>query len=388
MFQRDLQPPSKSFFLFGPRATGKSTWLEESFKDCYYINLLKSSEYLSLQKDPSLLSQRIYASKKKWIVIDEIQRLPELLNEVHAIIFESKKKINFALTGSSARKLKKLNANMLAGRAITKEFFAINTSEMKHQYELTKLLEYGMLPEVLNLKNDEGKIEYLMSYVETYLEQEIKQEAYVRNLATFQRFLSIAALLNGQKLNLSNIAREAGVARSTVSGYFSVLQDTLLGYVLEAYKPKVKIKEVSSPKFYFFDTGVARALSDKIYDSMDSTEKGLLLESFLLKEVKSYISYQGLGGKLYYWRTESGTEIDLLWKRGQKSIGIEVKSSKKWKSDFNKGLYTGLDSTLIKKAYGVYLGKEKLVQKNGDYIIEVYPVQQFLKELHEGRLLV
>ena len=213
MYSRILTLPEKSFFLFGPRGTGKSVWLDQRLGHAALsINLLKSGEYLRYKRDPSLLAQEVAAlrNRKAWIIIDEIQKLPELLDEVHALLFESRHGYRFALSGSSARKLKRSHANMLAGRALSKRMFPLSMLEIGEDFRLQDVLRYGQLPLSVTSAASEEKIEFLDAYVETYLKEEIQQEALVRNLDSFYRFLSVTALMNGQVLNITNIARDVG----------------------------------------------------------------------------------------------------------------------------------------------------------------------------------
>ena len=339
MYSRLLALPKKSFFLFGPRGTGKSVWLKQHLSHAALnINLLKSSEYLRYKRNPSILEQEVNALKKRnaWIVIDGIQKLPELLDEVHALLFESKNNYRFALSGSSARQLKRSQANMLAGRALSKKMFPLSRLEIGKDFKLSEVLCYGQLPLSVTEPIVVNKIEFLDAYIETYLKEEIQQEALVRNLDDFYRFLSIAALMNGQILNIANIARDVGVARSTVQGYFSILEDTLLGWYLPAYRNKAKVKEIAHTKFYLFDCGVQRALAGLHRDKPSTDETGLLFETFILNEFRALNSWKSHGARFFYWRTESGNEVDLIWKKGNRSIGFEIKSSSVWKENLTK----------------------------------------------------
>ena len=213
------------------------------------INLLKSGEYLRYKRDPSLLAQEVAPLKnqKAWIIIDEVQKLPELLDEVHALLFESRHDYRFALSGSSARKLKRSHANMLAGRASSKKMFPLSALEIGKDFRLPDALCYGQLPLSVTSSSSAERIEFLDAYVESYLKEEIQQEALVRNLNGFYRFLSVAAMMNGQILNVANVARDVGVARSTVQGYFSILEDTLLGWFLPPTATQPRSKRLLTP---------------------------------------------------------------------------------------------------------------------------------------------
>jgi predicted AAA+ superfamily ATPase len=319
--------------------------------------------------------------KNSKIVIDEIQRNPILLNEVHSLIFDFEDAYQFALTGSNTRKLKKQNVNLLAGRAITRQFFPLTSHELGDDFSIENILQYGSLPRAINLKKNVDKIDYLMSYVETYLREEIQQEAVVRNLQTYNRFLKHAAIMSGQVINLSNISREAAIPRATLDGYFSILKDTLLGDFVEPIHLKAKVKEVSTPKFYFFDCGVVRALRQELRHPLGS-EKGFLLENLILNELKAFSSYQSLGWEIYYWGVPSGNEVDFVISHGKKNIGIEIKASKTWRKEYSQGLSTLLKAKKIHRAIGIYQGKEKLKQDG----IEVFPIEKFLKVLWSGRV--
>ncbi len=358
MYKRFLRLPSKSFFLFGPRGTGKSVWLEQVLKEAELrIDLLRSREYLKYKRDPSILSQEVTPlGDESWIIIDEIQKLPELLDEVHSLLFQSNHAYRFALSGSSARKLKRSHANMLAGRALSKKMFPLSMLETASDFDLELALSYGQMPMCVTAATVDEKIEFLDAYVETYLREEIQQEALVRNLDSFFRFLSVAALVNGQLLNISNIAREVGVARSTVQGYFSILEDTLIGWYLPAYRNRAKVKEVAHTKFYMFDCGVQRALAGLHRDRPAEVEKGMLFETFVLNEFRAMNSWRSHGARLFYWRTEAGNEVDLIWKSGKKAIGFEIKWSETWKEKYNRGLNVLLESGDIQQAFGIYRG--------------------------------
>ncbi len=384
MYVRLLPLPSQSFFLFGPRGTGKSMWLSHVLPDAdLNIDLLRSSAYLAYKRDPSLLGREVAAlTSGSWVVIDEVQKLPELLDEVHALMFAGHG-YRFALSGSSARNLKKSNANMLAGRAWSKRMFPLSLLEMAEDFRLEEALRYGQLPLRVNAVNTADQIEFLDAYVETYLREEIWQEALVRNLDAFHRFLTVAAVVNGQVLNLSNIARDVGVARSTVQGYFSILEDTLIGWLLPAWRKRAKVKEVAHPKFFLFDCGVQRALAGLHRDKPSRSERGVLFETWLLNEFRALNAYASQGAEMFYWRTESGNEVDLIYQRGTRATGVEIKSSTTWKEDFNRGLRTLLDAGDIDRAFGVYTGEREMRFGN----IRVLPYQTALRTAWQGGFL-
>lgn len=315
------------------------------------------------------------------VLIDEIQKLPALLDEVHALIFDFGDAYQFALTGSSARKLKKSHANLLAGRAIQRRMAPLTSAEMAGDFNLESVLKFGSLPRVMGLKSDAERVDYLATYVETYLKEEIQQEAAVRSLPSYHRFLKHAAVMNGFVVNLNNLSREAAVARSTLDGYFSILEDTLLGSFVEPIHLKAKVKEVATPKFYFFDCGVTRALRNDLREPLGD-EKGYQLETFLLNEMRAYSSYSQAGWEFYYWGTPSGNEVDFIIVDGRKKTGLEVKSSRTWKKEFGNGLKTLLEEKKIQRAMAVYTGDRRL--KDGG--IEVFPVADFCRELFSGKI--
>lgn len=339
---RALTPPKRSFFLFGPRGTGKSTWVREHFKDALWFNLLKTSEVLALQQDPDLLSRRVCAlPPQSWIVIDEVQRLPWVLNEVHNVLAEKGEDFyRFVLTGSSARKLKRSGVNLLAGRAVRRSFFPISSIELIQSQiavHTRHLMKRGSLPRIFSESTDFERIDFLEAYVDTYLKEEIKEEALVRRLDPFARFLGVSANLNGQKLNFEKVGREIGTRRTTVSNYYEVLEDTLIGVLVPAFQPRVRIKEVAHPKFYFFDTGVVRTLCQRHRISeLDALEQGFLFETLVLGELRAWNEYQKRGFEIKYWATPAETEIDfVVISASEVFLAIEVKSSVKYRSEYS-----------------------------------------------------
>ncbi len=381
-FIRQLKKPTRSFLLLGPRATGKSTWLRACFPEHFYLDLLRNDIYFALSSQPAAFRERVLAQdpQKTWIIVDEVQRLPILLQDVHALIEE--KHYCFALSGSSARKLKRGQANLLAGRASIKHLFPLTWSEYKDAATLEEVLAFGALPNVIT--DPSTCIEQLEVYVGTYLREEIKEEALTRNVPAFGRFLEVAAIMNGQVANLSNVARDTGISRTTVSTYFEILIDTLLGTWLPAWTPRAKIKEIAHPKFYFFDTGVLRGIQKLLREKISAEQRGILLETYLLHELKAYRDYADVGGDFFYWRTSSGIEIDFIWQRAETIVAIEVKSTTHWKSDFDSGFRSLLSS--FKKpisCYGVYLGNDILKK---DYGL-ILPWQEFLKQLNDHQII-
>jgi predicted AAA+ superfamily ATPase len=380
---RILKKSNTSFFLLGPRATGKSTWLKEQVHPDLIVDLLKAKDYQRFSTNLSLLREIIEGNPKfKTIVIDEVQKLPEILDEVHSLIFESKNRLQFILTGSSARKLKKKNVNLLAGRALVRYFHPFSCLEIESKFKIDLALNFGMLPQVWNLGSADEKKEYLTAYVDTYLKEEIQQEAAVRSLPSYLKFLEHFALRNSQVINIQNLAGEIGIPRTTINGYMDILEQTLMGVKLSPLHLKAKVKEVTTPKFYFFDPGVVRALSNQLDDDM-GVEKGAQFETLVLHELKTYSDYFSHRWEFHYWGTPSENEVDFIIAKGKTLVGVEVKASKKWDKGYNAGLKVLLNAGKIKHAYGVYLGDEQL-KSNG---IMVLPFRKFVEYMHAGKLL-
>lgn len=378
MFTRLLPPPKNSIFLFGPRGTGKTTWIKQNFAEAAFYDLLNTSETIRLSREPSLLYRELQALPNgSWVVVDEIQKVPSLLDEVHRLIEE--KKLRFILSGSSARKLKRGGANLLAGRAVHKHLFPLVSKEVHFECDPKQALQFGMLPPAFTRTD---KKEYLMSYAETYLQEEIRAEALTRNIGSFARFLEVAARQNGQVTNVSSISRDAAVARQTVEGFFEILQDTLLGDWLHPWKLKRATKQIAHPKFYLFDPGIARALSGRLPYPPTSEEAGPLLETFLLNELKAFLSYSGLFYPLYFWSSHDQVEVDFFVETQKGFVAIECKSAEKWDGRFGKGLRRiGEEFKKNKvRGVGVYMGARKLLQDG----IEIFPFETFLKALWNG----
>ncbi len=387
MYKRSFAMPNKSFLLLGPRGTGKSSWLTETFDDQANVasyDLLNPREFLRLQRDPSLFRQELEAlSNKTTVIIDEVQKLPILLDDVQHFLVKNKSQFKFILTGSSARKLKKSSANLLAGRLAYRQMFPLVYSEFEDSLSIEDILKFGTLPEVVTSKTTADKIDFLEAYSTLYLKEEVMQEGAAKNLDSFMRFLNVAASMNGQLLSVSSLSRDSGVSRTTINGYFEVLEDTLLGLWLESWRPKIRIKEVEHPKFYFFDTGVVRTLSGQVRSPLQNDEKGYLLETYIIHELRAFKSYFQKQFDLSFWKTPSKIEIDLILEVGNEKIGIEIKSSINWKKEFSKNLSTLLEEKKINRAIGIYLGNRSLIDRS----VEIYPVKIFLKKLYSGEFI-
>jgi predicted AAA+ superfamily ATPase len=291
--------------------------------------------------------------------------------------------VRFALTGSSARKLKRGQANLLAARVVNRRFFPLTASEMGASFRIEDALKFGTLPAVASETDERAKIDILEAYVENYIGQEIRAEAAAKRLDSFTRFLVTAALANAQVTNVASIARDAAVARPTVNGYFDILIDTLIGTWLPAWRPRAKVKELAHPKFFFFDAGVARAVANRLREPVESAERGHLFETYVLHELRAWMNQASVGGELTYWRTPSGTEVDFVWSRAQRSVGIEVKSTTRWKSEYSRALVELLGEGVLGKAFGVYLGQHELKDRG----VRVLPLAAFLRALAAGEVL-
>lgn len=316
--------------MFGARGTGKSTLLDTIFSqdEVLLIDLLKPEYLAPLQARPQELEKILSASKKPWCIIDEVQKVPELLDVVHQYI--EKTDIKFALTGSSARKLKRDSANLLGGRAFLYKLFPLTHLELGEYFNLNDVLSFGSIAKVFDLKTPREKISFLRSYCEVYLKEEIQVEQIIRNIPPFRRFLEISATQDTDIINYANIGRDINTDPKNVANYYSILEDTLLGFFLEPYHTSIRKRQKQSPKFYWFDTGVRRLLS-KTVDlpvTPKSFEYGSLFENFVVNEIYRLLTYSEKSFNLSFIRIDNSLEIDLVLERaGYPTYLIEIKSS-------------------------------------------------------------
>ncbi len=386
MIERALKDPKRSYFLFGSRGTGKSTWLRKTYPNALWFNLLRTSELLSLQQDLQFFRKQVEALPPgSWVVIDEVQKFPQILDEVHDVIAtHGAKKYQFVLSGSSARKLKKAGVNLLAGRAVSRYCFPITIHELqksKIKLNLEDLLKFGSLPALFSEESDLDKMDYLESYVDTYIKEEIKEEALVRKLEPFARFLKIAAINQGQILNIGGVSREVAKGRGTVEGYYEVLEDTLIGVRIPAHQPRMKTKEISHPKFYLFDTGVTRVLSQRHRNELDRLERSFLFETLVLNELRVWNAYHQQGYEIKYWGSPSGGEIDFLLCHGEIiKVAIEVKSTDRYRSEFSKYLKELRSKDSKIKAF-VVLEETKPMNDNGVEVFRFFELNEKLMGL-------
>lgn len=368
----------QSFFLLGPRGCGKSTWLKEVFPEACYIDLLDQALFQELLRQPEKLKFQLNSLPVgSWVVIDEIQRLPQLLNYVHMFI-ESEKKLKFVLNGSSARKLRRSHdTNLLAGRALQRNFNPLSAEELGDDFDLKKSLKVGHLP-MAYLSQD--PTQYLNSYVGTYLREEIQQEALVRNLATFASFLEVAAFSQGQVLSVQSVASDIGVDRKTAESYFQILEDLLLGYRIPVFQKRAKRKMTTKPKFYFFDVGVFKSV--RRLGPLDNPDEimGVTLETLVIQNIKAVIDSLTLDLDIYFYRSQDKREVDVVLYGPAGFYAIEIKKTGEFReSDIRDLREFGREYPSAKLFY-FYGGRSRFTLDDG---IHVVPAEQGLKELSQ-----
>lgn len=365
-----------SLFLWGARQVGKSTLLKRVFPDALIYDLLKSEEYGRLLRRPQLLREELqHLDESALVVIDEIQKIPQLLDEVHWLMVN--RGIRFILCGSSARKLKRVGTNLLGGRALPVTLFPLVSAEIP-DFDLMRAINNGMIPRHYMVDNPQRR---LQAYIGVYLKEEIQNEAIVRQLASFNRFLDIAAQTDGEIVNYTNIAQDCGVSSVTVKEYFNILEQTLIGRMLPAFTMSSKRRVVAAPKFYYFDVGIVNYLRNRFNLLPGSVDFGHAFESFMMQELVAYMSYTCSNEKLTYWRTSSGFEVDAIVGEGR--VAIELKSCDEVKSKHTKGL----------KAFGEEFPNARKVIVSLDARrrtlndIEVWPATEFLGALWRNEII-
>lgn len=379
--ERELSLPilleKKSHFLLGPRSTGKTTLIRQQLPNALTINLLKSDYEFRLSNHPEELEALIddRGGNPGIIVIDEVQKAPQLLNEVHRLIEE--RKLKFLLTGSSARKLKGETANLLAGRAWMAHLFPLTWHELKTRFKLERYLRYGGLPQVYLGENPEDE---LNAYVHTYLYEEIRAEALVRKIPAFSRFLEVAALSSGQLVNFTEIGNDVALSPSTVREYYQVLEDTLMGFLLPPWTKSRKRKAIQTAKFYFFDMGVAHALSRTRDLDRNSDLYGRSFEHFIGMELRAFNDYRQKKMDLRFWRSINGQEVDFIL---NDEAAIEVKATRRVSPKDLKGLQALIEEGKIKKYYLVSQDPIPAVRQK----IHCLPWNQFLEKLWRGEVI-
>lgn len=372
---RFLEDPKQSFFLFGPRGTGKTLWTEHCFKDALRINLLEPDTFRLYTSRPERLRELVLGNPNKHqIVIDEVQKVPTLLSAVHTLI-EERKGIQFILTGSSARKIKRTGVDLLGGRALISNLHPFMAAELDKDFKLTYALEYGLLPLVLASQNP---LDTLKAYQGLYLQEEVQMESLVRNIGNFSRFLEAVSFSHASVLNISNIARECEVGRKTVEGYIEILEDLLLSFKVPVFTKRAKRQMAEHPKLYLFDTGVFRTIRPR--GPLDRTEEieGASLEGLVAQHLRAWNTYRGSKNTLYYWRTRSGVEVDLVL-YGENGIwAFEVKNTSKIYPEHLRPLQSFKEDYPESRLIFLYRGKERL-QKGS---ILCLPCEEFLLQLH------
>lgn len=376
LINRFLNIPKKSFFLLGPRGTGKSTWLEKVMPDALRIDLLDAATLRTYLTHPEYLEQLVLGAQQKQIVIDEVQKVPEILSVVHRLI-EMKRGWQFALTGSSSRKLKRAGVDLLAGRAIMRHMHPFMAAELGADFNLENALQYGLLPGafVSNTPAD-----FLRTYLALYLKEEVQTESLVRNIGHFARFLEAASFSHASILNVSNIARECQVSRATVEGYLSVLEDLLLSFQLPVFSRRAKRELISHRKFYYFDAGVFHFLRAKGPLDVETEIQGAALEGLVAQHLRAWNDYQGSPHVISYWHTRNNIEVDFIIYGENTFYAIEVKNSTKVHSQDLRGLREFCVDYPEATPLFLYRGKDRLKVAG----IDCVSVTEFLKALIPG----
>lgn len=377
-YKRLLQLPTQgkhSVFLFGPRGTGKTSWIKQHLPAILYIDLLETNNYQTFLANPAQLQARIPSDFTNWVVIDEIQKIPELLNEVHRLI--EKHQYRFLLTGSSARTLRRKGVNLLAGRAFEYRMHPLTCDEMGKDFSLQTALTFGLLPFVYSEGDDPQH--YLDSYITTYLREEVQQEALVRNIGEFSRFLQVASFSQGQPINYSEIARESSIERRVVSHYFELSHDLLLSRTLPVFTKKAKRRLTAQPKFYFFDVGVYRAIRPRGPLDMLEEIDGAALETLFLQHLIAFNDYGRLGYEFYYWRTSNQVEVDFVAYGERGLFAFEIKRKRTISSRDLAGLKVFGEDYPMAKLYMVYGGDHEAFYGN----VKVLPFEKMLFQLRK-----
>ncbi len=374
---RFFQAPLQSFFLFGPRGTGKSTWLRRHYPGAELIDLLAPEVFRTYSARPERLREVTGGSKSKTIIIDEVQKIPELLDVVHELIEEGAER-HFILTGSSARKLKRTGVDLLAGRALVKTMHPFMAAELGESFSLAASLQTGLVPLITSSPDPR---ETLASYVALYLREEVQMEGIVRNIGAFSRFLEAVSFSHGSTLNISEVARECRVKRKTVDNYLSVLNDLLLSFQLPIFSRRAKRNLISHPKFYYFDSGVFRSVRPT--GPLDSPHEidGAGLEGLVAQHLRAWIAYGNKNCNLSYWRTKSGVEVDFILYGQDTFLAVEVKNSAKINRKMLNGLRAFKEDYPEAQAFLLYRGNERRLINN----ILCLPCDQFLRDLIPGQ---
>jgi predicted AAA+ superfamily ATPase len=365
-----------SLFLWGARQTGKSTLLETLFPNVRRYDLLKSEEFERLFRNPELLREELKdADPHHLVIIDEIQKIPRLLDEVHWLM--SNQNIRFVLCGSSARKLIRCGANLLGGRALRTVLYPLISAEIP-DFDLHKAIHNGMLPRHYTVQNPQRRMQ---AYIGDYLNEEIRAEAISRNLLSFTRFMEIAAQCSGEMIVYKNIAQDCGVSANTVKEYFQILEQTMIGYLISGFTATTKRRAISAPKFYYFDVGIVNYLLKRNTMTQGTDAFGHAFEHLLMQEIIAYLGYNYLDEKPTYWRTSGGYEVDCIIGNGR--IAIEFKSCDEVKSRHTKGLKAFQEEYPQSRLIVVSMDKYKRVMND----IEIFPATEFLSKLWARKII-
>jgi len=369
-----------SAFLFGPRGTGKSTWVKATFPKALHLDLLHLDRFRELQARPELLVELIHGHQgPPVVVIDEVQKLPDLLSTVHSLM-EDRTDLRFVMTGSSARKIRRVGVNLLAGRAILETMHPFMAAELGERFRLDRALRRGLVPLVLGAKNPDTT---LRSYAALYLKEEVQAEGLVRNLSGFARFLEAISFSHGSPLNIANVARDCQVERKVVEGYVSVLEDLLLGWRLPVFRRRAKRVTTTHPKFYYFDAGVFRSLRPAGPLDQPAEIDGAALEGLVLQHLRAWNAYGGHRHELSFWRTRAGTEVDFIVYGPDTFWAIEVKNAARLRPQDLRSLRTFCSEYPESRGLLLYRGADHLRRHN----VLCLPVENFLKGLHPQRTL-
>ena len=372
-YKRIIKPvDDNSFFLFGPRGVGKTSWLKKNYPKAVYFDLLESETFRKLVTYPEQLEDKIPEGFSDWVILDEIQKIPELLNEVHRLI--ESKKYRFILTGSSARQLRKKGVNLLAGRAYTYFMYPLTVEELGVDFSLQKSLSVGHLPKAYLTKTPKR---FLGAYLNSYLKEEVKEEGLTRNLGDFYRFLDVAVFSQGEVLNLNEVARECLLKRDKVEGYFSILEDLLLAIQIPVFSRRAKRKLVSKNKFYYFDVGVFRHLRQSGLLDSESEIDGPALETLFLQEMRAINDYYEMDYKIHYWRTKTGLEVDFVLYGGRGLLALEIKRKRNITDKDLRGL-KAFAKEYPEARKVIFCGVKKAERRED---IEILPVEYGLKNL-------
>lgn len=370
---RFFEPPPGSFFLLGPRGTGKTTWLRERFPDALFVNLLRPEAYRELSARPERLRELVLGSPDgRDVVVDEVQRVPDVLNVVHDLI-ESGPPHRFILTGSSARKLRRGGVDLMAGRAVVRTLHPFMAAELA-DFDLDRALDVGMVPLVVSAPEPRDT---LGAYASLYLEQEVRAEGYARDMGSFARFLEAISFAHGSPLNVSNVARDAQVKRNTVAGYLEVLEDLLLAFRLDVFTKRARRQMAAHPKFFYFDAGVYRSLRPA--GPLDRPEEiaGPALEGLVAQHLRAWAAYRDDGTDLYFWRTRAGVEVDLIMYGAGGLWAFEVKNAGRIRPEDLRGLKAFAEDYPEAEPFLLYRGTERLSIDG----IRCLPVGDFLQAL-------